>query len=361
MARYHPLVGTARLSLVLLVVSVALVCCSLLTDLDGLSPVVDASGADATDGGSDVSIDAAPTVVSSGETSPGYIVADDAFVYWTTSTHVRGAPVTGGPATTLAQIDASDMFMGLAIDATDVCWLTEYEAWCTPRGIPTTPRLVSAPTDVVFNVEGTTAYGTSNGLVSDGTTLFAVAYLMYHDADGIAVIPKSGWDAGTTPLLDTNDLHYADGISEDATNVYFADKLGVISAPKNVITYDRVHLDASFPPVLSPGGAATSTAFGAYGLFWTDYLAGLVDKLGPDGGVPIASGLASPLGIAMDATYVYWTTSDGTVGGCAMTGCNGAPIVLASGQGYPFYVAANGKWVFWTDNALGAVMKVPAP
>jgi hypothetical protein len=56
-------------------------------------------------------------------------------------------------------------------------------------------------------------------------------------------------------------------------------------------------------------------------VYWTSgflpakSLDGAVTKVGIDGGTPvtIASGLGYPLGLAADATHVYWSDKDGSV------------------------------------------------
>jgi hypothetical protein len=108
------------------------------------------------------------------------------------------------------------------------------------------------------------------------------------------------------------------------------------------------------PDAAPPDGVA---ATGAAAVDTEADAAGSGDR--PDSaGTVLASGRATPAGIAVDASAVYWIelgaspdaggAADAQVLACAKTGCGGSPTVLASGQaaGMSRLVAAGGR-VYW--------------
>jgi len=67
---------------------------------------------------------------------------------------------------------------------------------------------------------------------------------------------------------------------------------------------------------------------------------------------------SSALGLAVDATSLYWyrvNVYGGTVMKVALTG--GTPVVLAFGQQEPATIAIDATHVYWTSG--GAVMETP--
>ena len=72
----------------------------------------------------------------------------------------------------------------------------------------------------------------------------------------------------------------------------------------------------------------------------------------------LATGQVHPVGIVVDASYVYFTcfASDGTV---RKVGLAGGPVVtIASAQNQPGYMAMDAKSLYWTNSGSGTVMKL---
>jgi hypothetical protein len=80
---------------------------------------------------------------------------------------------------------------------------------------------------------------------------------------------------------------------------------------------------------------------------------------GTDTPVTLASGQGYPGMIAVDGTYVYWTTqSDGTVMKVRADGTDGAPTTLASVQSNPWGIAVDATNVYWTNEGNGEVWQL---
>jgi hypothetical protein len=96
---------------------------------------------------------------------------------------------------------------------------------------------------------------------------------------------------------------------------------------------------------------------------------GSVNRVPKDGGPPtvIASEQAITLGIAVDATSVYWTNLGLTPGSGAVMRApklGGPAVTLAEGQPTPFPIVIDGDWLYWVnqgdppDFTEGVIMRV---
>ena len=110
-----------------------------------------------------------------------------------------------------------------------------------------------------------------------------------------------------------------------------------------------------------PAGADAVALDGQNVYFSTLTPSGSIVKVPKAGGatVTLASNLASPDGLAVDATHAYFTTyDDGQVAKVPVGGGN--VVVLAFGQSSPDGIVVDATHVYWANNVDGgAILKTP--
>ncbi len=77
---------------------------------------------------------------------------------------------------------------------------------------------------------------------------------------------------------------------------------------------------------------------------------GTISEAGPDGASPhtIATGLSTPIGVAVDASHLYWASSaDGTVTQASLDGTS--PHAIVTGQNNPAGVASDASHLYWAS------------
>jgi hypothetical protein len=154
-----------------------------------------------------------------------------------------------------------------------------------------------------------------------------------------------GGSGGITDM----DFDGAFAIAQDATNLYVTTSFrdGVASVPKGggAKTFLVAELETPLGAIAVDGRSVYWTSGGG--------------TLGGVYSIPVAGGpvtiLAShqnePQGIAVDATNVYWVTSDGNV--CSVPISGGAVTILASGRGSLLGLAREGSTLYWTSFVEG--------
>ncbi len=192
-----------------------------------------------------------------------------------------------------------------------------------------------------------------------------------HAASGAAV-ENSNVDArcpvttattsGPTALASGQDL--PGGIAVDATNVYWVNYGSGSAGPVQGPVLDGQVMKCAKagcgrnPTALASGLAhPTSIAVDATSVYWTD-VNGALMKVRSGGGTPTTLATAqSAAALAVDASNVYWANGDGTVMKVPTDGGN--PTALASGQNNPAGIAVDAHSVYWSNYGDGTVMKVP--
>jgi hypothetical protein len=299
-------------------------------------------------------LDAVATTLASLPTAAGEIAVDSENVYWTISNEATGdpgepipplimsIPKTGGTPVVLAAVKGFPS--GIAVDFERVYWTVwigvdaqtqayEGRLWSAPKTGGVAALLASGP-------------GLIASLAMDDKRLYWVNL----DTKSVMSVAK----VGGSPVTLASGLPYLQGgIQVNATSVYWT-------------TSGEVPSEGALMEVPKEGGAVATLASGAFGpsvavdntsVYCSrfDDSAYLLTRMPQDGGnaVVLASTPTLPGSIALDDSYVYWTTPDtyrGDAGGVwAVAKNGGASIMLAPGGPYgtPTPLAVDCTSVYW--------------
>ena len=294
---------------------------------------------------------AKPADLATSQKAPGAAASDGTRIYWVAGDAVMSAPIAGGAPTTAASNLAYPA--AVAVDATHVFWVDAGGA------VMKAPKAGGAAVTIV---SGVATIGTAMGMAVDDTDIYwtrAVTKISSNQVLGsVMKVAKTG-GAPTTIAAD-QESPWSIALTKDTvvwTNyaMWTSGSMGAIrKAPKSggaVVTIASAD---------HPAGLATD----GNSVFWSDWSKGTVMKAPLAGGAPttLANGETNPLGVAADATDVYWTTCYAMSGPPPCAGAikkvpktGGTVVQVASSQVNPYAIVLDGSHVFWTARgAMGA-------
>jgi hypothetical protein len=239
---------------------------------------------------------AGPTVYTSSQINPRGIAVDSQNVYWGSGSYgfVVGAiwscPIGG--CTSPTKLSSAKGPFGVAVDATYVYW-ADYDDNTVHRVAKTNG------TDTVLYDAGSSVF------IAAGQCSVDNGFVYVSDRNNtIARVPVTG---GEPVVITSGPAPGYFGITSDTTSVYFGES-GQILAASKTSTDGGVPLASNVP---NPVGLALDTSTGT--LYWADYGSnavndGTVGKVGIDGGgeTVLASSLTSPQGVTVSGSSVFW-------------------------------------------------------
>jgi hypothetical protein len=182
--------------------------------------------------------------------------------------------------------------------------------------------------------------------------------------DNRPAVLASGWtQASALPIAPS-------ALALDGTNLYWP---GVATMPTPGQNAWGMLLGCSTsgcgcsPSVLAEGIDDPTGVFATGGsIYWTEYDVNEVVRCSTDGCAArpiLANSVGGPTGILADGSYVYWVNTNGGLMRCPLSGCGSNPTVLWTGvgtQAATLGLAADATNLYWTNSnpmGTGSVMQ----
>jgi hypothetical protein len=271
----------------------------------------------------------APTVLVSGQSSPSNIVLDATTLYFVAGGAIASIPIGGGPATVL--VKSQSWPASLASDTNHLFW-TE-----------------NSPSGAVMqsSLDGTSRVQLASNELWPSEIAVDATHVYWNDVNS-GKTKRAPIGGGATELVAASNNFLYD-LALDSTNIYVGQNPPV-KIPKT---------GGNPQPLTGAGYVPYSIAIDAGWLYCSDHLGGIRK-------VPLAGGPWTPLAtqlpnaammVAIDATSIYWTDNQAIM---KLDKNGGTPIALASGQDTPVGIAVDASNVYWSTSVQnGSILKTP--